>query len=176
MEKGLIHIYTGEGKGKTCSSMGLCIRAVGAGKKVFILQFLKTPTSSELNILKNLAPQVEILKFEKPRGFFWTLSGEERQELSNEVKKAFAFATVCMKNKDCDMIILDEVMGAITNKLLDTSEVVEALRNKHEQIEVVLTGRDAPQELIDIAHYVSEIKCIKHPFKQGIASRKGVEY
>jgi len=176
MEKGLVHVYTGDGKGKSTSAFGLAIRAAGAGKRVFIVQFLKSAPSSELKSLKKLGPNIQVFRFEKPRDFVWNLSPEQKDELKKEVREAFLFACDSMKNGDCDMLIMDETMGAISNGFIGVDELVEALDNRGENVEVILTGRDVPEKIIEAADYVSEIKCIKHPYQKGIGARKGIEF
>lgn len=176
MQNGLIHVYTGEGKGKSTAAFGIAIRAAGAGKKVFIVQFLKSAPTSELKSIEKLKPEIEIFRFEKPRDFVWNLSSEQKEELKGEVRQAFLFATDSMKNGTCDVLIMDETMGAISNGFIEVNELVEALSQKASQVEVIMTGRNVPEEIVEMADYVSEIKCIKHPYQKGIAARKGFEF
>lgn len=176
MSEGLIHIYTGDGKGKSTAAFGLAIRAVGSGKKVYVVQFLKSAPTSELKTIERLNGDIEVFRFEKPRDFVWNLSPEEKLELKKEVVEAFQFACDVMKSGKCDLLIMDEVMGAIKNEFILANELLEALIAKSKELEVVLTGRNVPDEILEIADYVSEIKCIKHPYQKGIAARVGIEF
>lgn len=176
VEKGLIQVYTGEGKGKTTAAIGQGIRAIGRGNRVYMVQFLKSSHTGELSTLKRLEPDFKVFRFEKPRDFVWNLNSEQMEELKCEIKTAFEFVKASLINKECDMIILDEILGTIKSKLLSVDEVVELLKNKPYNVEVALTGRNAPQEILDAADYVSTIGCIKHPYQKGIAAREGIEY
>lgn len=172
--QGLIHIYTGDGKGKTTASLGLGIRAAGRSFKVVMVQFLKSSVTGEMNIIEKL-DNFEVHRFERPRGFFWTLDEKQKAELKEDIDKAMHFVEQRLILGDCDMLILDEVMGAIKNELIDTDSFVQLLKAKNPNMEVVLTGRNAPAELIEIADYVSEIHAVKHPFEKGIPARTGIE-
>jgi cob(I)alamin adenosyltransferase len=176
MDKGMIHVYTGDGKGKSTSAFGLSIRAAGAGKKVYIVQFLKSSKTSELCIIEKLKPQIQIFRFEKPRDFVWNLDEKEKKELKKEVREAFEFASLTIREGHCDLMVLDEIMGAITNKFIEVDEIIKCLLAKNQSIEVVLTGRNVPEEIVNIADYVSEIKCIKHPYQRGVSARLGIEF
>lgn len=173
---GLIHIYTGEGKGKTTSSIGLILRALANDKKVKVIQFLKGRISSEYKILNTFSDKFKLYTFEKNRGFTWELNSEQLDELKNEIKEAFSFGSEIMKDKQCDLLVLDELMAAINSNFIEVKDVVKALKQKNEGIEVVMTGRNAPKELIEIADYVSNIQCIKHPFEKGTNARQGIEF
>lgn len=172
--QGLIHIYTGDGKGKTTAALGLGIRAAGRSFKVVMVQFLKSSVTGEMNIIEKL-DNFEVHRFERPRGFFWTLDDEQKAELKEDIDTAMSFVEQRLILGDCDMLILDEVMGSIKNGLIDTNNFVQLLKSRNPNMEVVLTGRNAPQELIEIADYVSEIHAVKHPFEKGIPARTGIE-
>lgn len=176
MEKGLIHIYTGDGKGKTTSALGLSFRCAGNGFRVSFVQFLKSSKSGELNACDKLSLLFKIYRFEKTRDFFWNLSDEEKDELKGEIKAAFDFCYDEAVNFKCDLLVMDEIICAINNNLIDENEVIKLLTNKNPCVEVVLTGRNAPKRLIEIADYVSEIVPIKHPIKKGVKARCGIEF
>lgn len=167
----MIHVYTGDGKGKTTAAVGLAVRFAGSGKKVAIFQFLKDGTSSELCVLKNANINVIPCQTET-KGFFWDMSDEEKEKLKEETCKHFCLVKECIE--DYDMIVLDELAGVITNGLVELAEVVEFLNICSK--EIVITGRNVPEEIINMADYVSEIKCIKHPFRCGGGAKKGIEY
>jgi len=176
MDKGLVQIYTGEGKGKTTAAIGQGIRAFGRGMTVYMVQFLKSSDTGEIAALKKLEPGFRLFRFEKQRGFIWTLNEKEVEELKADIAKAFSFVRETLKNRECDVLILDEIMGVLGNGLVDTDEVLDLIRNKPCDVELILTGRNVPKELEEAADYVSQIDCIKHPFQKGIPARKGIEY
>ena len=167
---GLIIVHTGDGKGKTTAALGLAIRAFGAGLRVLILQFIKGKRrSSELAALDALKIEVRQLGL----GFI-------TQENFAEQKKS-AWAAIELARQEIlsgawDLIILDEINYAVKFGLLDASELMELTRIRPPQMHLVFTGRDALPELIDAADLVTEMKLIKHPFRQGIAAQAGIEF
>lgn len=173
---GLIHIYTGDGKGKTTAAIGLGIRACGNGLKVIMVQFLKGSPSGELEILKKLGPDFLVCRNNDIKGFFWNMNREQKEKLSRFTNETLNYVINKVSTEEWDILILDEVMGAISNYLISIQDIVNFIKNKPDKLEIVLTGRNAPQELIDIADYVSEINPVKHPLRMGIAARKGIEY
>ncbi|WP_133014521.1 cob(I)yrinic acid a,c-diamide adenosyltransferase [Clostridium cuniculi] len=175
MEKGLIHIYCGDGKGKTTAAMGLAIRAAGREKKVFITQFLKSGKSGELVSLEKLKEYITFLPGRPVNKFVWNMNDEEKMEAKREHTARFKEIKDIIKNEDYDLLILDEIIATINNGFIELNEVIDFLKNKPETLEVVMTGRDPKEELIELANYVTEMKCIKHPFKEGIPSRVGIE-
>lgn len=176
MDKGLIQVYTGEGKGKTTAAIGQGIRACGRGKRVYMVQFLKGSETGELLTLKNLEPGFKVFRFEKERGFIWSLCESEIKELKSEISKAFEFVKETLKAGACDVLILDEIMAVLSNRLIEFEDLIDIVKNKPENIELILTGRNVPEEIVELADYVSQIGCIKHPFEKGIAAREGIEY
>ncbi|OOM07408.1 cob(I)yrinic acid a,c-diamide adenosyltransferase [Clostridium saccharobutylicum] len=175
MELGLIHIYCGDGKGKTTAAMGLALRAVGHNKKVLLTQFLKDNETGELNSIKKLGDNFEVFKGIPVKKFFKFMSPEEQMVTRKEHEERFRGVIKKSKDENVDLLILDEIMAAINLKLVPLDEVIEFLKNKPNGLEVVLTGRNPDKKLIDIANYVSEIKAVKHPYEQGITSRIGIE-
>ena len=167
----MIHIYTGEGKGKTTAALGLALRATGAKKRVFIVQFLKKGRYSELNALKNIK-NITIEQF--GRGCLV----EKTPDLKDIVlaKRGLNRIKECIKSKKYDVVILDEVNIAAYLKLLALKDIIKVIKKSSKNIELVLTGRYAPKGLIRLADYVTEMKEIKHPFKKKIYARKGVEF
>lgn len=176
LNKGYVQIYTGNGKGKTTAAVGLGVRAAGDGFNVYMVQFLKGGSTGELNSIKKLEPNFKLFRFEKPRGFFWTLTNEEKEELKNEIGEAFNFCYTAAKEKKCDVLIMDEIMGAISNKLVTEDDVIELINNKDENVEIILTGRNVPEKLAGNANLITEMKDIKHYFNEGVPARKGIEY
>jgi cob(I)alamin adenosyltransferase len=174
MKKGLIHIYTGNGKGKTTAAVGLTIRAVGRGMKVLFIQCLKSTKSGEIEFM-NKNDDIEVYRSKDIKGFIWDMNDEQKKHLKKTTQEAFKYFKDNLQNEKWDMIVFDEVMGAISNDLISTVELINVLINKPDKIEIVLTGRNAPKELINLADYVSEINPIKHPAENGIPARKGIE-
>ena len=174
--KGLVQIYTGNGKGKTTAAVGLGIRAYGSGLKVLMVQFLKGAETGELKVLNTLAPDFRLYRSKKIKGFIWNMNEDEKQELGRQTREAFDLAVKAVKSGEWDMLILDELMGAISNKLISVEAAVALIKNKPEKLEIVMTGRNAPPELVSLADYVSDIAALKHPMDMGITARKGIEY
>lgn len=175
MDKGLIHIYCGDGKGKTTAAMGLAIRAAGREKKVFITQFLKSGKSGELVSLEKLNDYITFLPGKPVNKFVWNMNDEEKMEAKKEHTARFKEIIDIIKSEEYDLLILDEMIATINNGFVELNEVIEFLKSKPETLEVVMTGRDPKEELIKLANYVTEMKCIKHPFEEGIPSRVGIE-
>jgi len=176
MNLGLIQVYYGEGKGKTTAAIGQGIRAIGQGLKVIMIQFLKSSSTGELETLKKLEPDFKVFRFEKPRDFFWNLNEEEKKELKTEIINGINFAKKVLDTRECDILILDEVLATIENNIISEKEICDLLDRKPQEIEVILTGRRLPEGVKERADYISEIKAVKHPFNQGIAARKGIEF
>jgi cob(I)alamin adenosyltransferase len=178
-EKGLVQIYTGDGKGKTTAAFGLAIRAAGWGKKVIIYQFLKPPaieTGERKAITQSNLP-IEIL----PLNAEWDMrkSFEDKAAVENTRKK---IEQVCeeiaaqAKQKKYDVIILDEIVFCVSKKLAQLEWLKNIIESKDDSVEIVLTGRGATNEIIEMADLVTEMKEIKHPYKKNVAGRKGIEY
>ena len=172
--KGLIHIYCGDGKGKTTASMGLTVRALGSGMKVVLTQFMKGDYSSELKILRGI-PNLQLVFCEKNFGFVWNMTEEEKAEAKAAYTRQFETAVQLAIESDADMLVMDEFMSCYELQFIDNEKALEFLKNKPEKLEVVLTGRNPGPELCEIADYISEVKKIKHPYDKGINSRKGIE-
>ncbi|MDE7219546.1 MAG: cob(I)yrinic acid a,c-diamide adenosyltransferase [Oscillospiraceae bacterium] len=170
---GLIHIYCGNGKGKTTAALGLALRAAGSGKKVLLLQFFKDGKSSEFAALEHV-PGIEVIPQTRTFGFSWTLSAEEKKAAgayySGLLEEAFR------RSRAFDLLVLDEAMSACSTGTIDEARLLALLAEKPEELEVVLTGRNPSQALTDAADYVTEMRKVKHPYERGVAARKGIEY
>lgn len=175
MMKGLIHIYCGDGKGKTTAATGLAIRGAGHLMKVIFVQFMKDGTSNELKILDDI-DNIDVMVCKKHLGFSWNMDDETKKLAEEEYTKLFEDAIDKAVKNDADMIIFDEIMSSVACKFVDEEKVLKFLNDKPEKLEVVMTGRNPSNKLIDKADYVSEIKKIKHPFDTGVGSRIGIEY
>jgi cob(I)alamin adenosyltransferase len=167
----MIHLYTGEGKGKTTAAMGLAIRAAGRGKKVVIVQFLKGMDSGEIFSL-GLIPNIAVLRNLEAKGFFHSVSDEVRLKITEENNQNLMAASAMPH----DLLVLDEACAAYALEAVERKAVDDLLRNFSPEKELVLTGRNPPQHFRDTADYISEINNVKHPFERGIAAREGIEY
>ena len=174
MKKSCMHIYCGDGKGKSTAVMGLVLRAAGSGKKVILTQFLKDGKSSELNILREL-PQVTVLTCSRQFGFFWNMTEEQKEEARKAYQELFEEAVRTAEEQKAFLLVMDEFMAAYNHEMINQSRALEFLKNRPAELEVALTGRDPAQELLELADYVSEIRKVKHPFDQGLKARKGIE-
>ena len=173
--EGLVHIYTGDGKGKTTAAVGLGLRAWGRGKKVLMVQFLKGMESGELIAIDKLGEGFMVNRGKFMGKFTWDMSKKERKESEALQKRQLEYAWKQMKTDQWDMLILDEIMAAITTGMIPPEDVLALIDDKPDRLELVLTGRNAPDQLVDAADYVSEIRERKHPFQRGIGARRGIE-
>lgn len=171
---GLIHIYCGDGKGKTTAAVGLAVRCAGRGNKVLLVQFLKSRDSGELYSLAKL-PDIEVMRGKESKKFTFQMNEEEKHALLIEHNKMFEQVLEKIKNGGYSLLILDEVIGALNAKVFEMPKLIEFLRHKPENLEVVLTGRNPAPELVEIADYVSEMRKVKHPMDTGIMAREGIE-
>lgn len=176
MEKGYIQIYTGDGKGKTTAALGLGLRAVGSGMKVLLIQFLKGTQTGELTSIEALNGSFEIKRIGEHKKFFWTLSQEEKVEYRRQVQKEIESIDVQIQYGDYDVIILDEIFGALGNEVVYEEQVLYWLESKSPNIELILTGRNAPLTIIERADLVTEMQPVKHYYSQGVKSRLGIEF
>ena len=171
---GLIHIYCGDGKGKTTAAVGLAVRCAGRGNKVLLVQFLKSRDSGELYSLAKL-PDIEVMRGKESKKFTFQMNEEEKHALLIEHNKMFEQVLAKIKNGGYSLLILDEVIGALNAKVFEMPKLIEFLRHKPENLEVVLTGRNPAPDLVEIADYVSEMRKVKHPMDKGIMAREGIE-
>ncbi len=173
---GLVHIYTGNGKGKTTAAVGLGVRACGRGMKVLMVQFLKGRETGEMKALQRLSPDFELYRQKETAKFTWNMTPQELEEMGKNISGLFALAVKEAMEGKRDMLILDEIMASVTSGLIPLEEVLDFVRKKPSGLELVMTGRDAPPELAQLADYISEIKPVKHPLEFGIAAREGIEF
>lgn len=185
---GLVHVYTGDGKGKTTASLGLALRSIGRGFRVYMIQFLKSGATGEIigskflkefiieqygvDALKEKTKQKTLEEFtENKTKFIFEPDIEEKESC----EKALLHAKEVIKAQQYEVVILDEINCALDKALIKKEDVIEIIKN-HGNTELVLTGRDAPKEIIELADYVSVIQRLKHPWQRGIKARKGIEY
>jgi cob(I)alamin adenosyltransferase len=174
-KKGLIIVHTGPGKGKTTAALGLAFRAVGSGLKVLMVQFIKGSWHyGELDAAELLGPDKFVIC---PMGKgFVKLGGEIDPEQKKAAEEAWAFGREKIFSGEYDMIIFDEINYALSYGLLPVEPVLEALKQKPETLHVVLTGRNARAEIIELADLVTEMRELKHPYQKGIEAQRGIEY
>lgn len=185
LERGLVQVYTGDGKGKTTAALGLALRAVGHGLRVCFVQFLKSGVrSGERTAAPRLAPELEFRGFAAPRWGdagkappgtpWWELPPSEDDR--RQAQQGLEFAAQALVAGAYDVVVLDEVFQALRYGLISLHDVMGLLTARPAGVELVLTGRGAPQEVIAAADLVTEMRPVKHPFEQGVPARRGIEY
>ncbi|MHA1581099.1 MAG: cob(I)yrinic acid a,c-diamide adenosyltransferase [Candidatus Baldrarchaeia archaeon] len=173
LEKGFVHVYTGNGKGKTTAALGLGLRAIGHGLKVYMIQFMKGGFNyGEYRSVK-LLPNFKIVQFGGPELVNPSNPTEEDVKAARE---ALNHAREIIMSGEYDVVILDEINVAIDFKLIDVQDVLELIKKKPKHVELILTGRYAPSEIIKAADLVTFMREIKHPYRQGLPARKGIDY
>jgi cob(I)alamin adenosyltransferase len=171
-KRGYVQIYTGNGKGKTTASLGLGLRASGDGLTVYMLQFMKGRRYSEINAIENIK---NFTISQHGRDEF--VSKEDPEKIDIDLaRKGFEKAKQVLISGDFDIVILDELNVAVDFGLIPIQEALDLIRSKPEHVELVLTGRGAPEEFIEIADLVTEMKEIKHFYQKGVDARKGIEF
>ncbi|MBI2135253.1 cob(I)yrinic acid a,c-diamide adenosyltransferase [Candidatus Woesearchaeota archaeon] len=184
---GLVHVVTGDGKGKTTSSLGLAVRALGSNLKVYMVQFLKSGTTGEIFTIQKHLPGMNIMQFGvdavkerqenldafRDKGSKFVFNPDEEEK--GAAIMGFEHAKKIIKSGEYDLVILDEINVVLDKGIIPIKEVLGLMEN-HGNVELYFTGRDAPQEIIDKADYVSVVKGIKHPWQRGIKARKGIEF
>lgn len=167
---GLVHLYWGEGKGKTTAAMGLALRALGAGRRVVIVQFLKGGPSGEIPLLEKLGARV--FRGKAGQKFTFQMDQAEKAETkalqTENLRRALAL--------EADLLVLDEACAAWQKELVDRDLLKQAVLDRPQGREAVLTGRNPPDWLWEAADYITEMKCHRHPFEQGIPAREGIEF
>lgn len=170
---GLVHIYCGDGKGKTTASVGLAVRAAGAGKRVLFIQFYKDGSSSEIGVLKSI-PGITVRVCPTKYGFYKRMTPEQRAQAAADYTSLLRGALAEAEN--ADLLILDESISACNHGSIPEAELIGFLKNRHSGLEVVLTGRAPSPALQEQADYITCMTKEKHPFDRGIGARKGIEF
>lgn len=173
-KKGYVHIYYGNGKGKTTSAMGLCTRAAGYGYKILVYQFMKDNSTSERNILEK-STNVTWIKGLPLEKFSFQMSDSEKRERKQFYESQFKEIIALIQKGNYNMLLLDELIYTIAAGLFDEQLLLSFLDSKPYALEVIITGNPPSDELVRRADYASEIKKIKHPFDIGLCARKGIE-
>jgi cob(I)alamin adenosyltransferase len=172
LSKGYVHMYTGDGKGKTSAAMGLALRAAGAGLSVYVAQFAKGSETGELKALGKLSKKMTVRQF-GTRSFIKKVPSKIDITLA---ARAFAAAEATVKEGRYDVVILDELCVACRLNMIAVDKVLDLIKNKPGHVELVITGRNAPVELVEAADVVTEMRAVKHYFDKGVRARKGIEY
>jgi len=170
---GRVHIITGPGKGKTTAAFGMAMRAAGHGYKVCVVQFLKTGETTGEVMAANRLRGMHVVQFGTGR---WIDSRNITSEDRTAAASAMQRVQEVLNSRDCDMAILDEINVAAAFGLVDTKELLNLLQTRRKGIEVVMTGRSAPKELVEYADYVSVVENTKNPYDKGVKARKGIEW
>ncbi|MBC9783106.1 cob(I)yrinic acid a,c-diamide adenosyltransferase [Heliobacterium chlorum] len=193
LEKGLIQVYTGNAKGKTTASLGLALRAIGHGFKVFIVQFMKGSSYyGELATIQRLYPDIQLAQYGRNCthdplirqgemqcvgcGHCFVRKGAATEQDKKMAAMALEKSRQVITSGDYDLVILDELSNALYFELVTIEQALELLDLKPEKVELIVTGRNVPPEIVERAHLVTEMKEIKHPYQIGVASRRGIEY
>ena len=166
MEKGLVKIYFGEGKGKSTSSMGRALVCASEEKEVFVIQFLKGKMTGRLDYLKRLEPEIKVFRFEREEAFYEDLTEEEKQDqnltFSNgQYLNGYNFAKKVLSIGECEVLILDEILGLVDLGIITCEDVIRLIEMKDESVELIMTGRHLPDELIPYADYISRLDIVK---------------
>lgn len=174
MDTGMIHLYIGNGKGKTTAALGLLIRAYGAGLSCLFVQFLKGSSTSELAVLEKL--KIPYIRTDDVKKFVAFMDAEELNACRKSHKDCFKKLTGLMERYSFDCVVLDEILDAVSLGMIQQEELLAFLRKEKGRVEIILTGRNPGDEILELADYITEMKKIRHPYERGIAARKGVEF
>lgn len=177
-DQGYIQVYTGNGKGKTTAAMGLSLRALGQGKKVNITMFTKGGNNyGEIKAFNKLQPDVRKNLTINQAGLDRIVyTSNETEEDKKIMQKGWENAKKVIKNGEADVVVLDEINIALDLNMIDEKDVIETIKNKPKNVEIVMTGRNAHQSIIDVADLVSNIQEVKHYYNKGVMARQGIEY
>jgi cob(I)alamin adenosyltransferase len=169
--KGKVHVYTGDGKGKTTAALGLSIRAAGAGLRVFIAQFIKSDEYSEIKALKRFSDLITVEQF----GLGGFIGGNPSSGDIEAAQKGAVRVKEIISTDTYDMVVLDEANIAVKYKLISEQDLLDIIDAKSKNIELVITGRDAAAKIIEKADLVTQMKAVKHYFQNGVEARVGIE-
>lgn len=171
----MIHIYFGDGKGKTTAGVGLAARAAGSNMKVLFVQFLKTEFSGERHTLSH-TENVTLTLCPLELNFTFNMDEKEKSHASKVFKGIFDSSVTTALTERYDVVVLDEIFDVINNDMISDAEVYEFITNAPKSMEIVMTGHNPPEKFFEIADYITEFKKIKHPYDRGITGRKGIEF
>ncbi len=175
MKQGLIHLYHGDGKGKTTAAVGLALRMLGRGERVLFVQFMKDGKSGEIQMLESLA-NVKTMHGEAAAGFYSQMSEEKKALFAHKQEELLENVLEELAKAHYGLLVLDEITYAYGWKLIDQNKLEQLLLNKPKDLEIVMTGRNPEILLKELSDYVTEMQMEKHPYQKGIAARPGVEF
>lgn len=161
MDKKIVQVYFGQGKGKTTAAVGQCIRAASLGQQVIMIQFLKGKDSEEFSFLTKLEPDIKLFRFEKAHEYYRDLTEEERSEEKKNILNGFNFARKVIETGECDVLVLDEVLGLIDLNIITQEDIIKLIELKNDYSKLVLTGQNLPEELIPYIDLISKIESVK---------------
>ena len=173
MDKGLVHVYYGNGKGKTSSAIGLAVRSAGASFKVLFARFLKDESSSELSVLRQVK-NITLCDCPKELPFYFTMTEEQKANYNKVARDLLNDVTANLGNYD--VVIMDEFIDVVALGIFTIKELVDFIKAKPTNVELVITGHSLPEELVEYADYISHIVAQKHPYDNGVVARKGIEF
>lgn len=171
----MVHVYHGDGKGKTTAAMGLAIRSAGVGNLVVIVQFLKGSPTGEIEVLSRI-PEITVLRNQEDLGFVKWMTEEEKKQAEMMHNINLMQAIELINQGKCDLLVLDELASTYNYGLVDQNMVQTLLEMRPKDLEIVITGREPAQLFMDHADYITEMKKIRHPYDNGTPARKGVEF
>lgn len=172
--KGLVHLYSGGGKGKTTAAVGLALRAVGQGWPVVVCQFLKGRRTGEAEPLRRLG--VEIIAPSGSEKFFFQMDGKEKAAEAERQRRAFSEAKSKARSGRIRLLVLDEILDAVNLGLIGEEALTGFLADRPAGVEIVMTGRDPSPAICSFADYHTEFRCVRHPYQSGVSARPGIEY
>jgi cob(I)alamin adenosyltransferase len=178
MEKnGMLHLYMGNGKGKTTAAAGLAVRALGHGFSVLFAQFLKNTQTGEKKILEGFGDRLLFFRpTQRHSAFLWDMTDEQLAETKEDVRLGWEWLKQQMQTGLWDLVVLDEILDCIQCDLLPEEDILKTVAGRPGKVEIVLTGRNASQAFCDLADYISVIEAVKHPYMKGISARRGIEF
>lgn len=174
-EKGLVHVYTGDGKGKTTAALGVALRALGWGMRVCMVQFIKGyPEIGEMKFAEAFGDRLVLRQFaiDLSRG----IDEAKVRTRTEAAEQGMSFAEDIVRGGEFDLVVLDEINVAMHYGLIDTDRVLAMFRSRPPHVELILTGRGAPESIILAADYATEMKPLKHPYREGVQARQGIDY
>ena len=174
MNPGMVHLYIGDGKGKTTAALGLLMRAYGAGLSCLFVQFLKGMPTGELETLRRL--QIPVLRTDDVRKFIASMSPEEQEACRQSHTDCFGRLVCAVSERQPDCIVLDEVLDAVSLGMIPEEKLIALIETCRGRTELILTGRDPGKAVVELADYITEMKKLRHPYEQGVEARKGIEY
>lgn len=161
MDKGSIKIYFGEGKGKSTASLGRALVCASEGKEVFVVQFLKGKLNGRLEFFERLEPELKVFRFEKAEGYYEDLPKDVQEDENSNILNGLNFVRKVLSIGECDVLVLDEILGLVDLGIISVDDVISLMEMKDDSVEMILTGRNLPPQLMDYADYISRLDIIK---------------